>query len=170
MNHAVLEPLRIFLLFLSWLGGFWLLRLLASVHKRVTVIGKDLPGRGQVELAELLGQLERLAHDTLDLVVIAHLDKAGEWEVLAEGMAGEAVVGQDATQVGMVREEDAVHVPGLALIPVGALEQRRDRLHGRQLVRVGLDAHAIVKFQREKQVDKLEKENTKMKLVTFAFF
>ena len=39
--------------------------------------------------------------------------------VLAQRVADEGVVGEDAVQVRMAREVDAVEVPGLALEPVG---------------------------------------------------
>ena len=77
-------------------------------------------GRQEVEAAEILGQLHRLVDDPLLLLVVAHLDIAGQREILAQRMALEAVIGQDAAQIRMVGEEDAVQVPGLALEPVGA--------------------------------------------------
>src|SRR5579859_5192971 len=61
----------------------------------------------------------RLVHHPFLLRVVAHLDVAGEREILAEGMAHEAVVGEDAAQVRMAVEHDAEHVEGLALEPVG---------------------------------------------------
>ena len=122
---------------------------------------EDLPWRAQVELAVLLRELERLADDSTHLIVVAHLDEAGEWEILAERMAGEAVVGEDATQVRVVGEEHAVHVPDLALEPVGALEQAAYGVDGRQLVRVGLDAHTLVVAHRQQVVDDLEAEDAR---------
>ena len=65
-------------------------------------------------------QLHRLVDDPLLLLVVAHLDIAGQREILAQRMPLEAVIGQDAAQIGMVAEKDAVHVPGLALEPAGA--------------------------------------------------
>jgi hypothetical protein len=52
-------------------------------------------------------QLDRLVDHPLLLVVVAHLDKAGEREVLAQRMAFETVVGQDAAQVRDGRKQDA---------------------------------------------------------------
>src|SRR5690606_37627674 len=46
------------------------------------------------------------------------LDMTGDREVLAERVPDEAVVGENATQVGMTFEHDAVKVEGLALEPV----------------------------------------------------
>ena len=44
---------------------------------------------------------------------------ADQREVLAERMADEAVVGEEAAQVRVAREQDAEEVEGLALEPVG---------------------------------------------------
>ena len=84
------------------------------------------PGAEEIEAAELLGQLHRLVDHALLLVVVAHLDIAGQREVLAQRMALEAVVGEDAAQIGMVGEEDAVHVEGLALEPVRRFQKTGD--------------------------------------------
>src|SRR5687768_18483982 len=54
-----------------------------------------------------------------DLVVLAFAD-AAEGVVLAEGVAAEAVPGEDAAEVGVVEEGDAEHVVDLALRPLGA--------------------------------------------------
>ena len=81
------------------------------------------PRRQEIEVAEFLRQLHRLVDDALLLVVVADLDEAGQREVLAQRMAVEAVVGEDAAQVRVAGEEDAVEVVGLALEPVGARER-----------------------------------------------
>ena len=86
---------------------------------------RAFPGRQEIEIAEFLRELHRLVDHALLLVVVAHLDKAGEREILAQRMALEAVVGEDAAQVGMAGEQDAVEVVGLALEPVGAGKHRR---------------------------------------------
>ena len=107
-----------------------LLRLLVA---RQHVVGA-FPGRQEIEVAEFLRQLDRLVDDALLLVVVAHLDVAGQREILAQRMALEAVVGQQAAQVRMAGEQDAVHVVGLALEPVGAGKHAGDRRHRRLLV------------------------------------
>src|SRR5262249_52784208 len=61
-----------------------------------------------------------LVDDALLLRVVAHLDVAGEREVLAERVADEAVVREDAAQVRMAAEQDAEEVERLALEPVCA--------------------------------------------------
>ncbi len=80
------------------------------------------PGRQEIEAAEFLLELHRLVDHALLLLVVAHLDIAGEREILAQRMALEAVVGEDAAQIGMVGEIDAVEIPGLALEPAGGAE------------------------------------------------
>lgn len=56
----------------------------------------------------------------------------------------------------MVREEDAVHVPDLALVPVGRLEDLANWIDRRQLVGVGFDSDARVVAQRQQIVDDFE--------------
>jgi hypothetical protein len=51
---------------------------------------------------------DRLVDHPLDFVVVAHFDKAGQREVLAQRMTVETVIGQDAAQVRMAGEQDAV--------------------------------------------------------------
>eukprot|EP00966_Prymnesium_polylepis_P059668 1383871-Prymnesium_polylepis.1 len=105
-----------------------------------------LPRRQQVELAELLRQLHGLSDDAPLGGVVAALDEAAEWEILAQRVALEAVVGQDAPQVGVAREIYAVHVPRLALKPVGAGEEAGgggDALLA-EATHLRLDAHAAV--------------------------
>ncbi len=53
-----------------------------------------------IEIAELLHELHRLVDDTLLLVVVTDLDIAGQRKVLAQRIALEAVVGEQAAQVG----------------------------------------------------------------------
>ena len=50
--------------------------------------------------------------------------------VLAHRVADEGVVGEDARQVRVAVEDDAVEVPGLALEPVGALVDAGERVDG----------------------------------------
>ena len=51
------------------------------------------------------------------LVVVSDFGVSGQWEVFPKGVSLEAVVGEDAAEVGMVGEEDAVHVPHFPLVP-----------------------------------------------------
>src|SRR6185437_1482120 len=75
------------------------------------------PGTQEVEPPELLGKLDRLVDHALLHIVPAHLDEAGQREVLAQRMALEAVVSQDPPQIGMVGEPHTVEIVGLALEP-----------------------------------------------------
>src|ERR1700739_4631345 len=52
----------------------------------------------------------RLVHHPLLVRVVLHLDVAAQREVLAEGMPDEAIVGEDAAQVRMAAEENAVEI------------------------------------------------------------
>jgi hypothetical protein len=90
-----------------------------------------------------------------------HLNIAGQREVASLGMSLETVVSEDASQVGMVGEEDAVHVPNLSLVPVGSLVDLVARVNRRQLVGVGLDADSRVVAQRKEIVDDLEAVGTR---------
>src|SRR5882757_7177618 len=77
--------------------------------------------------------------------------------VLAQRVALELLVKVDALQVGVAVEDDAVHVPGLALEPVRTRPQRD---HARQLrialLERHLDAYAVVLGERVEVVDDLE--------------
>jgi hypothetical protein len=70
------------------------------------------------DLARLDG--DRLVHDAPLLGVVTHLDVARDRKILAERMADEAVVGEDAAQVRMAVEHHAEQVERLALVPVHA--------------------------------------------------
>ena len=86
---------------------------------------RAFPGREEIEIAELLLEPHRLVDHALQLVVLAHLDEAGERKILAQRMAFEAVIGEQAPHVGMAGEQHAVEVVGLALEPVGAGKHAR---------------------------------------------
>jgi hypothetical protein len=58
------------------------------------------------------GQLHRLVDHALLLIVVAHLDEAGQREILAQRMPLETVIGQDAAQIRMAGEQDAVQIVG----------------------------------------------------------
>src|SRR5688500_4685983 len=62
---------------------------------------------------------DRLVNHAALRRVVAHLDVADHREILAERVPDEAVVGQQAAQVGMTAEQDAVEIERLALEPVG---------------------------------------------------
>ena len=48
----------------------------------------------------------RLIHHTLLLRVVTHLNITKDREILAEGMPDKSVVGQNAAQIGVPREDD----------------------------------------------------------------
>jgi hypothetical protein len=93
---------------------------------------------------------DRLVDHALLLGVVAHFDIAGHREVLAERMADETVVGQDAAQVVVAFEHDAVQVERFALEPVGRVPDRSPRQHGHVVVRrEHAHAHAPVVLDRQ---------------------
>lgn len=47
-----------------------------------------------------------------------YFNKATERKILPERMSFEAVVGQNATEIGMICEKHPVHIPNFALIPI----------------------------------------------------
>ena len=61
--------------------------------------------------------------------VVAHLDVADQRKILAERMADEAVVRQQAAQIRVAAEQDAVEIERLALEPIGRVPDvdRRNR-------------------------------------------
>src|SRR5882724_5531126 len=79
----------------------------SSMQATVVVFTND----ARRDLARL--DRDRLIDDALLLCVITHLDVAGGRKVLAERMTDETVVGQDASQIEMAFEQDAVEVEGL---------------------------------------------------------
>ncbi len=117
---------------------------------------RAFPRRQEIEIAEFLREPHRLVEHALLLVVVAHLDEAGEREILAQRMALEAVVGEQPAHVGMIGEHHAVEVPGLALEPLGAGKHRDDRRNRRHLVGLGLHADARVLLRREEMIDDVE--------------
>ncbi len=86
-----------------------------------------LPGRDEIEVAEILRQADGDVDHALLLLVVADLDEAGQREILAQRMPVEAVIGHDAAQIGLAAEQDAEQVPSLPLPPGGTGPDRRGR-------------------------------------------
>src|SRR3989338_4241544 len=76
---------------------------------------------------------------------------AGQREILAERIAGEAIIGQDAAQVWMSGKHNAVKVEGFALIPVCAWPDVRYGFQHREVVFLGKDAHPQARVMRHRQ-------------------
>ena len=53
----------------------------------------------------------------------------------------------------MVCEENAKHIPNFSLVPVSSFENIIDRVHGGELISVGLDTDTRVESERKKIVD-----------------
>ncbi|EGE58076.1 hypothetical protein RHECNPAF_35000133 [Rhizobium etli CNPAF512] len=81
---------------------------------------------------------------------------APEGEILALGKALEAFPHIDPAKIRMSREPDAIHVPGLTLVPVGGAPDSRDRRHFRRIAKAALDADPPPVGQRIEMVDRLE--------------
>src|SRR5262245_52764251 len=145
------SPLSTRTLPLHWLTPSALGLLIARKH-----IVHSLPGALEVEGTELLRELDGFIDDALRLVVIAHLDIAREREVLAHWVTLEAVVGEDATQIRVAGEQDAIHVVGLPLIPIGRRKQVNHAWHGRVRVRLALDPKALILARGEQVIDHVE--------------
>ena len=122
---------------------------------RQHVVGA-FPRRQEIEGAEFLRQRHLVVDHALLLVVVAHLDEAGERKILAQRMPLETVIGEDAPHVGMAGEQHAVEIVGLALEPVGAAKHVDQRRHRRRLVGRHLDAHALVQPRRQEMIDDVE--------------
>ena len=71
-------------------------------------------------------------------------------------MAGKTVVGEDAAQVRVIGEQDAVKIEGFALVPVGGGEHRDDGGDGRVLVGLELHTDAAVLVGRQQMIDDVE--------------
>ncbi len=141
----MIEKLRRF-----WLGHGRFARLLVAGQRRA------LPGAQEVELPEFLAQPHRLVAHALLLVVVAHLDEAGHREVLAQRMALEAIVGQDAAQVRVPVEQHAEKVVGLALVPVGAGKHGQALATGVASSVATLTRIRAVQLRRQQVIDDLE--------------
>ena len=116
-----------------------------QLRRPVAVLADD----ARRDLARL--DRHRLVDDAALLRVVAHLDVTGDRKVLAERVADEAVVGQEAAQVRVPGEDDAVEIERLALEPV----RRRPHVddagdHGKRVVGRE-DAHAQTPVVRERK-------------------
>merc|ERR1711977_278396 len=116
-----------------------------------------LPRRSTtLEVTESLGELERLDHDTLLLLVVSDLGVACQGEVLPQGVSVETVVGHDSPQVWVIDEEDTEEIVDFTLVPVGTVVEGCDGWDGSGLVRVGLHPDTRVVTDRQHVVDDLE--------------
>ncbi len=68
----------------------------------------------------------------------------------------ETVVGEDAAQIRMPGEQDAVEIVGLALEPLSAGKHRGGGRHRRVLVGCDADADALILARRQQVVDDVE--------------
>src|SRR5574340_1249241 len=84
------------------------------------------------DLARLYGH--RLVDHAALIGVVAHFDIAGYREVLAEGMADETVIREDATQIVVAGEQDAVQIERLALVPIDRRPHIDERIDHRKIV------------------------------------
>ena len=84
-------------------------------------------------------------------------------EVLAHRMSHEIVVSQDADQIRMTEEGDAVEIEGLALEPVGALVDVGERIAGGALLgKRGLEADMVLLRDRVEVEDHLETKRSRL--------
>ena len=94
---------------------------------------------------------DRLVNDAFLFRVVTHLDVTGGRKILAERMADETVVGQDAAQVVVTFKDDAEQVKGFALEPVDRVPNLIQRWQHREVVvrAKHLQAHALVQADRQ---------------------
>src|SRR5258705_9029500 len=105
-------------------------------------IVRAFPGREKIEVAEFLIETDGVVEHPLLLIVVAHLDKSGQREILAQRMALKAVVGQQPPHVRMTDKDYPVKVVGFALEPVGPWKHLDDRGYLSCLVGFGTQADA----------------------------
>src|SRR5574343_1651021 len=79
----------------------------------------------------------RLVNHTRLIRVVTHFDMTGDREILAERVANETIIGQDATQVVMAHEGDTEQVKGLALEPVRRGPHTSHRINRRETFILG---------------------------------
>ena len=105
---------------LGWVGaGF------VNCRGRIADRGRLVRGRGD----ERSALHRRATAETAFAGKIA--GQAFEGEILAQRVIGIAVPHEDAAQIGMLVELDAHHVEDFALVPIGALINRYERINGR---------------------------------------
>ena len=71
-------------------------------------------------------------------------------------MAAKAVICQQAAQVGMAGEDNAIHVEHFTLIPIGRRIDRHDAGNGNINRQFRLHANALVLHQRQQMIDHLK--------------
>src|ERR1019366_6240034 len=111
--------------------------MISSVGSEASIFCDQRAGKG-IEILLLRGSQRLrywidLGHDRLPLL---------ERIVLAQRMADEGIVEQDAAQIGMPPELNAEHVEAFALQPVGGLPNRTSARHPRVIASANLDLHA----------------------------
>ena len=77
-----------------------------------------------------------------------YFNKATERKILPERMPFETVVGQNATEIGMICEKHPVHIPNFALIPN----------FNHKFIFVTLHPNPSIETQGKQIVDQLKKE------------
>src|SRR5947207_683249 len=115
-----------------------------------------LPGGDEIEAAKFLLQPDRLVNHPLLVVVVSQFDKAGQWEILAQGMPFETVIRQDAAQIRVIAEKDAEQVPGIALPPAGRPVESRCRGHRLLLIGFERQPDALIVGEAKQIVDNIE--------------
>ena len=131
-------------------------RLRRSPSHRPAAGIQGLPRHQEIERAEILRERNRLIDHALLRLGIAQLHMARQREVLAERIALETIVGEDATQVRIAAERDTVHVEHLAFEPASDGPQAGDARDRRRFVGRHLDLDAAVLGQREQAVIDVE--------------
>lgn len=89
-----------------------------------------------------------------------YFNVTGQWEIFSEWVTFEAVIGENASQVGVIGEEHAIHVPNFAFIPIGSFENLATWIDWRQLVSVRFHSDSRVKAERQQIVDDLERQTS----------
>lgn len=101
----------------------WLRRGKLECVRLVTFSLTDLfPWAVGFKVTESLGELQWFRDDSLLLLVITNFRVTRQREILSQGVTFESVIGQNTTQVRMADEEDTVHVPDFAFVPIGRTE------------------------------------------------
>src|ERR1700728_4831256 len=117
---------------------------------------RAFPRAQEIEPAEFLIESHGLVTHPLFSVVVADLDKTGHRKVLAQRVAFEAVIGQNAPQVRMAIKQHAEQVINLALVPVRPrIDSRRTR-DRRVFVGRDLDPDPPVQPRRQQMIDDIE--------------
>src|SRR5205823_10579638 len=128
------------------------------------VPGRDVvrafPGRKKIEVTPLLHQLYRLVDHPLLQLIPAYLDVTGQRKILAQRKTLKPIIGEYSPQIGMSGKQDAVHIEGFPLEPIGRQKNRDGGWHSRGFAGFDFDPDTPVLLDRQQMIDDVKAPRT----------